>query len=90
MLFLFVVYFPVSPENVTYVMNEVKCSGRESSLVECAHQGWGPMKCPGGTPVTLICRRSKMLQVSSLDLQNGKFEHRIYQLNSKQNINKHK
>ena len=45
-------------EEVSYWMDNVTCSGTESSLVSCDHQGWGAHQCQDDHVVRVTCVRA--------------------------------
>jgi len=43
-------------------LDDMRCTGHELSLVECAHRGWGVHNCVHSEDVSISC-------------DNGKYEH---------------
>ena len=48
----------IPDRNPTYWMDKVACSGVESSLLSCDHQGWEQHKCEEGHVAKITCSRS--------------------------------
>lgn len=46
--------------NPVFIMDEVRCSGNESSLQECAFSGWGVHDCNGEEVVGVVCKTPVM------------------------------
>lgn len=49
-----------------FLMSNVKCSGLESSVVECDHSGWGPLNCTDGLAVYLTCQETALHKVQTI------------------------
>ena len=50
-----------------YWMNNVRCTGKESTLAECQHFGWKRHVCRTDKPVRLRCKRSPLLRDNRFD-----------------------
>ena len=51
-----------------YWLSKMRCTGLESTLLECNHGGWGPHKCITKKPVYLECEKSPMFRGDQIDL----------------------
>ncbi|XP_065071306.1 lysyl oxidase homolog 2B-like [Rhopilema esculentum] len=49
-------------------MRSLRCTGYESTLIECDHAGWGSHKCRNNNPVYLRCQMSPMFRGDQIDL----------------------
>jgi len=47
----------------------MRCTGKEMSLVECGHRGWGVHNCAQYQKVSIICNNSKYEHLVWFDLQ---------------------
>ena len=43
------------PKDMKYWVDDVKCEGRESSISECPHRGWGVHNCGQGERAGVNC-----------------------------------
>ncbi|GLG96508.1 Uncharacterized protein GBIM_03472, partial [Gryllus bimaculatus] len=44
------------PSNLTFIMDDLKCRGNESSLSDCSFSGWGVNDCTPEEEAGLVCR----------------------------------
>ena len=51
-------FFPPGAEDQTIALDDVTCTGSESELAECRHQGWGRANCNHNEDVGVRCIRN--------------------------------
>ena len=53
------IWYIEGEENLPFLLDNVGCTGKETSIAECTHNGWSKHNCPRYEPAGVVCQVDK-------------------------------